>query len=233
MSPITFSTALSYRLGNTPYPTGSCNLCHEKLSCAGFHAAHCKHFTSHRHNNIARHIARFTSACGYKTTLEAPLLSNTNVTRNHAPRPGDILIEESQPPSRHYLDVSAVNPAAPSYLQNSKSTALATARLASSRKITKYNDLFALANSESPIPHKFTPLVVETYGSWDKTALKLFRELARRRHLSPGAATQSSSNILSRLLTTLDVSLQTSNAYAIIRCGFPMSALEVHTPTLA
>ena len=233
MSPIIFSTALSYRLGCTPYPRGNCNLCHEKLSFAGFHAAHCKHFTSHRHNKIASHIARFTAACGYKTTLEAPLLSNSNVTPNHAPRPGDILIEDSHPPSRHYLDVSAVNPAASSYLQKSKSTPLATASLACSRKMTKYNKLFSSANTESPIPHKFTPLVVETYGSWDPSALKLFRKLAQRRHLSPGAATQSSSSILSRLLTTLDVALQASNAYAIIQCGFPKTAQEVQSPALA
>ena len=44
---------------------------------------------------------------------------------------------------------------------------------------------------------------------------------------------QSSSTILTRLLTTLDVALQTSNAYAIIECGFPKTAPEVLTPALA
>jgi len=83
------------------------------------------------------------------------------------------------------------------------------------------------------IPLEFTPLVVETYGAWDKLALNFFRNLARRRLLSPGAATQSSSTILSHFLTSLDIALQSANAYAILTCGFPKTTSEVHSTPLA
>jgi len=208
-------------------------VCHDFLDKAGFHAAHCKHFACHRHNAIAKHVARFTSVCGFLTNLEVSLNINANVSRNHAPRPGDILIEETTPPSKHFLDVSAVNPAAKTYRIKAATTPLFSSNLASTRKIQKYESLFARANSNSMIPHEFTPLVVETYGAWDKLALNFFRNLARRRLLSPGAATQSSSTILSHFLTSLDIALQSANAYAILTCGFPKTTSEVHSTPLA
>ena len=146
-----------------------------------------------KHNSLVECIATTLKGCGIPFKKEEHFDEKI---------PGDIFIPNWATGRDLWVDLSVVSTLCPSHVKMSAREAGSEAAKRVDEKNKKYAELRNVAS--------FTPVVVETLGYWDKTAIYFFKELAQRNFSNDLMELPKSS--LSRLMNNLSVTLQKFNA---------------------
>jgi hypothetical protein len=193
-----FPHAIRNLLGLSPNdsPSGSC-FCGQPFSITHPHSCTPlkRRAITVRHDAIVQCLASLAREVGYSVTVEP-----TDPVQSHSKRP-DLLILNS---SRSFmLDVSVVEPTAPTYLPMARTTAGSAAHRRERDKHAKYD---AIANAEHC---SFQPFIMEVYGTLGTQARNMVKTLAKQASI---LHVDSENRFIKRAMSMLMTVLQIGNA---------------------
>ena len=169
-----FGVAIAYRLGLDLLDPGECRAlnCAHNSDAKGDHAMHCHDdngLKSNRHNQIRDNVYREAQHASLNPTKEMP-----GLILNSQSRPADIYVANWIDGRKTAFDVSVVSPTQEAILHRAADSAGAAIEM---RKASKFRTHFNNCREQGI---SFQPLVVETFGGWDKDATKFLKEMARQ-----------------------------------------------------
>ena len=124
---------------------------------------------SNRHNQIRDNVYREAQHASLNPTKEMP-----GLILNSQSRPADIYVANWIDGRKTAFDVSVVSPTQEAILHRAADSAGAAIEM---RKASKFRTHFNNCREQGI---SFQPLVVETFGGWDKDATKFLKEMARQ-----------------------------------------------------
>ena len=202
-----FGAAMGYRLGLSLLKPGECRAttCDKTSDAKGDHAMHCRDdngLKSGRHNRIRDNIFREAQHASLNPTKEMP-----GLILNSQSRPADVYIGNWIDGRKMAFDVSVVSPTQESILHRAADSAAAAIEMRKSAKMrTHFNNCRAEGIA-------FQPLVVETFGGWDKDALKFLKDIAR---LDARRWAKNDALEIKHFFQRLSIALQKGNAALLI-----------------
>ena len=122
-------------------------------------------------------------------------------------RPADVFIENWVDGRKIAFDVSVVSPVQEAVLHRAADTAAAAIEM---RKATKIRDHFNNCRAQGIF---FQPLVVESFGGWDKVAAKFLKTIARQEARRWG---KEDAIEIKHFFQRLSVALQRGNAALLL-----------------
>ena len=169
-----FGAALGYRLGIPLLSAGDCRAptCSSPQDEFGDHALHCRDdhgLKGGRHDRIRDVIFRVAQHASLNPRKEMP-----GLIPNSLSRPADVFVENWVDGRKVAFDVSVTSP-------TQEATVLQAANrpgaAIDARKASKNRAHFADCRAQGIF---FQPLVVESFGGWDRDALLFLKELGRQ-----------------------------------------------------
>ena len=169
----TFGVAMGYRLGLSILKPEECRAttCDQQNDANGDHAMHCHDdngLKSGRHDRIRDTIYKEAQHASLNPTKEMPGLVPTSQSR-----PADVYVGNWIDGQKMAFDVSVVSPTQDAILHRAVDSAAAAIDM---RKSSKKHAHFDNCHSQGIF---FQPLVVETFGGWDKDAVQFLKDIAR------------------------------------------------------
>jgi hypothetical protein len=110
-------------------------------------------------------------------------------------------------------DATCPDTFAPSHLQSSSMVAGSVAEASAAKKHTKYTDLLAMVD--------FTPVAIETSGTWGLDGWELVSELGRRT-----ASLSREPRSTAFLRQRISIAIQRGNAYCVLATNSPRADIE-------
>ena len=202
-----FGMAMGYRLGLPLLPSGDCRAptCDIDQDALGDHALHCRDdrgLKGSRHDRIRDQIFKVAQHASLNPQKEMPGLIPGSQSR-----PADIFIEHWVNGRKVAFDVSVTSPTQEAVVFHSADRPAAAI---DARKLSKIRAHFDNCRSQGIF---FQPLVVETFGGWDRDALSFLKEIGRQdaRRWGKDAALE-----IKYFFQRLSISLQRGNAALLI-----------------
>ena len=168
--------AVGMRLGMNMCAPRLCR-CGAQVDACGTHSLVCKQAPGRgtRHHVLTDVVARAFATAGF-SVLKKP----AGLSRVDGKRPDGMTLVPWQAGKPVVLDLTVICITANSYVEASARESGAAAEIAATRKEAKYSSL--------PTQYTFHPIVIETHGPLNETALDIFCELSRHitalKHLS-------------------------------------------------
>jgi hypothetical protein len=177
LSSAEFSISVRYRLGAPVYTTaGECPACHQHSDKLGDHAISCgsKGERIARHNHLRDHLYH-TAVC----SALSPTREDRAIIPGSDARPADVLIPNWTGGKDTALDVTVVNPLQTALVSRAATRAGHALTVRFNEKMTKHGEGCRLAGMV------FIPMVVETFGGWEESAVVQLKKLgaALARHI--------------------------------------------------
>ena len=197
-----FSVALGYRLGLPLLKPGECRAtnCDNPNDALGDHAMHCRDdngLKARRHDQLRDSIFKEAQHASLDPKKEMP-----GLILNSQSRPADVFIPNWIDGRKMAFDVSVISPTQEAVLHRAADSAAAANEM---RKSSKNRNHFDNCRAEGIT---FQPLVVDTFGGWDKDAVKLLKDIARRWAENDAVAINNFSSV--------SVALQRGNAALLL-----------------
>ena len=167
-----FAVAMGFRLGLPLMPSSECRAlhCSHQQDEMGDHAMHCRDdhgVKGGRHDRIRDKIHKEAQRASLNPTKEMPGL----VTGSQS-RPADVFIPQWIDGRKIAFDVSVTSPTQEALLLRAAEIPAAAIE---ARKASKKRTHFDNCRAEGIF---FQPLVVETFGGWDKEAVNFLKKMA-------------------------------------------------------
>lgn len=205
--PVEWSLAVAYKLGLELLPEASVcssNGCHAIMDPQALHAPRCGCQGDRiRRHNLLRNF--FFKEC--ERALMEPVLEPPNLVRNSGEKPADWGIPDLRPGVFQAYDVAVTDPTQSALLPASSVTRAAAAESYAEAKFRKYS----VALQDGSL--RLTPVVLETFGAFSKSAAEFVSDLAR--WIAARDPSSSASLVRSRLFQRVSVILQRANARMI------------------
>ena len=202
-----FGAAMGYRLGLPLMSAGDCRApsCSMPQDALGDHALHCRDdhgMKGGRHDRIRDVIYKAAQHASLNPQKEMPGLIPGSLSR-----PADVYIGNWVDGRKIAFDVSVTSPTQEAVLFQAADRPAAAI---DARKATKNR---AHLNNCREQGIAFQPLVVETFGGWDKDALSFLKELSRQDARRWG---KDSAQEIKYFFQRLSVALQRGNAALLV-----------------
>ena len=202
-----FAAAMGYRLGLPLMEASECRspLCDRQQDESGDHAMHCRDdngVRTGRHDRIRDQIFSECQQASLSPSKEAPGLIPGSLSR-----PADIFVPQFTDGRKIAFDVSVVSPTQDALIHHAAQTPAAAIE---SRKASKNRDHFDACHAQGIF---FQPLVVETFGGWDRQAVNFLKKMATQCAHRWG---KTSSIEIKQFFQRLSVALQRGNASLLI-----------------
>jgi hypothetical protein len=139
------------------------------LDIFGNHAASCPSGLTRRHNRVRDALHTLAQQAGMHAEKEKPYLLKDDPTL----RPADVYITQWHLDRPICLDVSIVNPVAPSNVVRAATHLAATAQASEQTKLIMYGTKCADNQLE------FCPLVMESFGGFGPLAIPIFKKISK------------------------------------------------------
>ena len=167
-----------------------------------------------RHNAARNYGSKAASAAGLQPTLEKPglLPPSPDAPCQNRGRPADIFLPVWTGGRPAALDFAITSPTRPEVLKLSSNAAGAAATEYAQRK-RSHMQTEADCSRQGIL---FVPMVAETTGGWDPSALQVWKAIARAEGVRTG---QRACAILERHLQSLSVAIRRAAALAVLRRG--------------
>ncbi len=193
IDPISFKCLLKYHTGiplseNSP----QCAICHKNMDIYGDHSISCPYSGDRigKHDCMVDILAEILKGAKVLVRKEAALADQT--------RPGDLVLSNWEEGHDLWIDFSIASTLCPTYIHDSSIKGGSAADTRVKCKLEKYK------NSEKV----FKPLVIETLGGWDPTAITILKQIAGR---LADANRMELKKAVNRLINTLSAKLQKMN----------------------
>jgi hypothetical protein len=218
MSQESFRAAVELRLGIVRSAGRRCAFagCGAVLDACGAHAASCKAsgMAKVRHDHIKETLGSVMRSAGMMVSFEPAGL----VATNGRLKPADISVSGlSSDRVFSNIDVTVVNPACPTHLQDGQ-TARLVANNADARKRAKYER-----------HARVVPFSIEVYGTFSRSARWVCRKVVENYTAVHPDIDRFSEKVQSTYaLQVISVALQRGNAQMILSCGDPLLAQRLN-----
>ena len=198
---------MGYRLGLTLMQEKDCEspTCNQLQDKLGDHAMHCsddRGIRIGRHDNLCKKIFKEAQRATLHPVEEMPSL-----VPGRQSRPADVFIPEWLDGRKVAFDVSVVSPTQEALLHQAADTPAAAIV---ARKATKNRTHFDNCQAEGIF---FQPLVVETFGGWDKEAIDFLKKIATKGSRRWGL---TNAIAIKQFFQRLSIELQRGNAALLI-----------------
>ena len=202
-----FGAVMGYRLGLSLMQEKDCDSipCQQFQDKYGDHAMHCRDdhgIRGGRHDRIRDKIFNEAQRASLNPTKEMPRL-----VPGRQSRPADVFIPQWLDGRKVAFDVSVVSPTQEALLHRAADT---SAVAIESRKATKIRTHFDNCRAEGIF---FQPLVVESFGGWDKDAVFFLKKIATQEARRWG---KLSAIEIKHFFQRLSIALQRGNAALLI-----------------
>ena len=202
-----FGVAMGYRLGLSLLKPEECRAtaCDQQNDATGDHAMHCQDdngLKSGRHDRIRDTIFKEAQHASLNPTKEMPGLIPNSQTR-----PADVYVANWIDGRKMAFDVSVISPTQEAVLHRAADSAAAAINM---RKASKNRTHYENCRSQGI---NFQPLVVETFGGWDKDAVQFLKDIAR---LDARRWGKNDALEIKQFFQRLSITLQRGNAALLI-----------------
>ena len=217
MEPEQFVLEVRRRLLMDVHPQDDfCPLCDGVSDRKGWHDVMCACGGDRvrRHNAARNYAGKAASAAGLQPTLEKPGLLQPcpDKPNQERRRPADVYLPTWTGGQPAALDFAVTSPTRPDMLSLSCSSAgAAAAAYAQHKRLHLQTEADCASQGVT-----FVPMVAETSGGWDATAMHVWKAFARAESVRSG---QRVGAVLERHLQSLSVAIRRAAAVAVLRRG--------------